>query len=96
MSVLYHLGVMQVLVWALAKVMSRAMGLSGGESMAAAANIFMGQTEAPLVVKPYLAVMTRSELNALMTGGFATIAGSVMAVYMTTLGPELMNSSRGS
>jgi CNT family concentrative nucleoside transporter len=89
MSVLYHLRVMQVLVWALAKVMSRLMGLSGGESMAAAANIFMGQTEAPLVVKPYLAGMTRSELNALMTGGFATIAGSVMAVYMQVLGPEL-------
>jgi len=89
MSVLYHLRVMQVLVWALAKVMSRTMGLSGGESMAAAANIFMGQTEAPLVVKPYLGVMTKSELNALMTGGFATIAGSVMAVYMQVLGPEL-------
>jgi CNT family concentrative nucleoside transporter len=89
MSVLYHLRVMQVVVWALAKVMSRTMGLSGGESMAAAANIFMGQTEAPLVVKPYLSVMTRSELNALMTGGFATIAGSVMAVYMQVLGPEL-------
>ncbi len=89
MSVLYHLRIMQVFVWALAKVMSRTMGLSGGESMAAAANIFMGQTEAPLVVKPYLAVMTRSELNALMTGGFATIAGSVMAVYMQVLGPEL-------
>ncbi len=89
MSVLYHLGVMQLLVWALAKVMSRMMGLSGGESMAAAANILMGQTEAPLVVKPYLAVMTKSEINALMIGGFATIAGSVMAVYMTVLGPEL-------
>jgi len=89
MAVLYHLRVMQILVWALAKVMSRLMGLSGGESMAAAANIFMGQTEAPLVVKPYLAGMTRSELNALMTGGFATIAGSVMAVYMQVLGPEL-------
>lgn len=89
MSVLYHLGVMQVLVWALAKVMSKLMGLSGGESMAAAANIFMGQTEAPLVVKPYLPVMTKSEINALMIGGFATIAGSVMAVYMSVLGPEL-------
>ncbi|MBL8863689.1 MAG: NupC/NupG family nucleoside CNT transporter [Planctomycetes bacterium] len=89
MSVLYHLRVMQVLVWALAKVMSRTMGLSGGESMAAAANIFMGQTEAPLVVKPYLAGMTKSELNALMTGGFATIAGSVMAVYMQVIGPEI-------
>jgi CNT family concentrative nucleoside transporter len=89
MSVLYHLGVMQVVVWAVAKVMSRTMGLSGGESLAAAANIFVGQTEAPLVVRPYIAGMTRSELNALMTGGFATIAGSVMAIYMTQLGPEL-------
>ncbi len=89
MSILYHLGVMQVLVYMLAKLMSVTMGLSGGESMAAAANIFMGQTEAPLVIRPYLARMTRSELNALMTGGFATIAGSVMAIYMKILGPEL-------
>ncbi|MBI5365304.1 MAG: NupC/NupG family nucleoside CNT transporter [Planctomycetes bacterium] len=88
MSVLYHLGIMQVVVWGLAKVMSKTMGLSGGESMAAAANIFMGQTEAPLVIKPYVPTMTMSELNALMTGGFATIAGSVMAVYMQVLGPE--------
>jgi CNT family concentrative nucleoside transporter len=65
------------------------MGLSGGESMAAAANIFMGQTEAPLVIRPYVPRMTMSELNALMTGGFATIAGSVMAVYMGILGPEI-------
>lgn len=89
MSVLYHIGFMQILVWLFAKVMSRTMGLSGGESMASAANIFMGQTEAPLVVKPYLSRMTRSELNALMTGGFATIAGSVMAIYMQILGPEI-------
>jgi CNT family concentrative nucleoside transporter len=88
MSVLYHIGVMQLVVWVLARVMSATMGLSGGESMAAAANIFMGQTEAPLVIRPYLAGMTRSELNALMTGGFATIAGSVMAIYMGLLGPE--------
>lgn len=88
-SVLYHLGVMQVAVWVLAKLMSRLMGLSGGESMAAAANIFMGQTEAPLVIRPYVAGMTQSELNALMTGGFATIAGSVMAVYAGILGPEI-------
>ncbi|MBK7642770.1 MAG: NupC/NupG family nucleoside CNT transporter [Planctomycetes bacterium] len=87
MSVLYHLGVMQVLVWLLAKVMRATMGLSGAESMAAAANIFMGMTEAPLVVRPYVAKMTLSELNALMTGGFATIAGSVMVVYMARLGP---------
>jgi CNT family concentrative nucleoside transporter len=88
-SVLYHLGVMQLLVWVLARIMKRTMGLSGGESMAAAANIFMGQTEAPLVIRPYVAGMTKSELNALMTGGFATIAGSVMAVYMGILGPEI-------
>jgi concentrative nucleoside transporter, CNT family len=88
-SVLYHVGLMQLLVWLLAKVMSFTMGLSGGESMAAAANIFMGQTEAPLVIRPYVAGMTSSELNALMTGGFATIAGSVMVVYMNILGPEI-------
>lgn len=89
MSVLYHLGVMQVLIYALAKVMSKTMGVSGAESMAMAANVFVGQTEAPLVVKPYIGGMTRSELNALMTGGFATIAGSVLAVYMGFLGPEI-------
>ena len=87
-SILYHVGLMQLLVWALAKVMSATLGISGGEAMAAAANIFMGQAEAPMVVKPYVAGMTKSELNALMTGGFATIAGSMMAVYMSILGPE--------
>ncbi len=88
MSVLYHLGVMQVLVWCFAKVMSAVMGVSGAESMAMAANVFVGQTEAPLVVKPYIAKMTVSELNAMMTGGFATIAGSVLAVYMGFIGEE--------
>ena len=88
MSLLYHLGVMQVVIWCVAKVMSAFMGVSGAESMAMAANIFVGQTEAPLVVKPYIAGMTNSELNAMMTGGFATIAGSVLAVYMGILGPE--------
>lgn len=89
MSVLYHLGIMQVLIFVMAKVMSKLMGVSGAESMAMAANVFVGQTEAPLVVKPYIKSMTRSELNALMTGGFATIAGSVLAVYMGFLGPEI-------
>jgi len=89
MSVLYHLGVMQVLVWLFAKLLNKGLGVSGAESMAMAANVFVGQTEAPLVVKPYIAGMTRSELNALMTGGFATIAGSVLAVYLGILGPEL-------
>ncbi len=88
MAVLYHLGVMQVLIWAMAKVMSKLLGVSGAESMSMAANVFVGQTEAPLVVRPYIASMTRSELNAMMTGGFATIAGSVLAVYMGVLGAE--------
>jgi len=87
MSILYHLGVMQVLVWCIAKVMSALLGVSGVESMAMAANIFVGQTEAPLVVRPYIPRMTLSEMNALMTGGFATIAGSVLAVYIGVLGP---------
>ena len=89
MAVLYHLGVMQVIIYCMARVMSWLMGVSGVESMAMAANVFVGQTEAPLVVRPYLAKMTSSELNALMTGGFATIAGSVLAVYMGFLGEEL-------
>lgn len=89
MAVLYHLGVMQVVVWLLARVMSFFMGVSGAEAMAMAANVFAGQTEAPLVVKPYLPKMTMSELNALMTGGFATVAGSVLAVYIGILGPDI-------
>ena len=64
------------------------LGVSGSESMAMAANVFVGQTEAPLVVRPYIEKMTLSELNALMTGGFATIAGSVLAVYIGVLGEE--------
>ena len=89
MSILYHLGVMQVLIYGLARIMTTLMGVSGAEAMAMAANVFVGQTEAPLVVKPYVPRMTSSELNALMTGGFATIAGSVLAVYMGFLGEEL-------
>jgi CNT family concentrative nucleoside transporter len=88
MAVLYHIGVMQVVIYGMARVMTALMGVSGAESMSMAANVFVGQTEAPLVVRPYIASMTRSELNALMTGGFATIAGSVLAVYMGLLGTE--------
>lgn len=88
MAILYHLGVMQLLIWSLARVMSSLLGVSGAEAMAMAANVFVGQTEAPLVVKPYIGKMTRSELNAMMTGGFSTVAGSVMAVYMGLVGPE--------
>jgi CNT family concentrative nucleoside transporter len=82
-SLLYHYGILQVVVRAVAWVMRRLMRTSGSESLAAAANIFMGQTEAPLVIKPYLATMTRSELMALMVGGMATIAGGVLAAYVS-------------
>ncbi|MEE3077808.1 MAG: NupC/NupG family nucleoside CNT transporter [Bdellovibrionota bacterium] len=82
MSVLYHLGVMQFVIKLFAKAMVVVMGVSGAESLAAAANIFAGQTEAPLVVKPFISKMTRSELLALMTGGMATVAGGVLAAYV--------------
>lgn len=82
MSVLYHLGLLQPVVAAFAWVMRRTLHTSGAESLAAAANIFIGQTEAPLVVRPYVASMTRSELMALMVGGFATIAGGVLAAFV--------------
>ncbi|MGB7346242.1 MAG: nucleoside transporter C-terminal domain-containing protein [Pirellulaceae bacterium] len=81
MSVLYYLGVMQQLIRLMAWVMQKTLGVSGAESLAAAANVLVGHTEAPLVVKPYIATMTRSELNALMVGGFATISGSLMAIF---------------
>ncbi len=81
-SALYHWGVLQRLVQAAAWVMRRGMRTSGSESLAAAANVFVGMTEAPLVIKPYLSRMTQSELMALMTGGMATIAGGVLAAYV--------------
>lgn len=81
-SLLYHYGVLQLVVRGTAWVMQRLMRTSGSESLAAAANIFMGQTEAPLVIRPYLPTMTRSEILALMTGGMATIAGGVLAAYV--------------
>lgn len=80
-AVLYHIGFMQKIVQGFAWVMVRLLKTSGAESLSAAANIFVGQTEAPLIVKPYLARMTRSELMALMSGGFATIAGGVLIAY---------------
>jgi CNT family concentrative nucleoside transporter len=82
MSVMYHVGIMQKLVYGVALVMQRTMGTSGAESLSAAANIFVGQTEAPLVIGPFVKDMTKSELHAVMTGGFATVAGGVMAVYV--------------
>jgi CNT family concentrative nucleoside transporter len=85
MAVLYHLGIMQRVVYAVAWVMQRTMKTSGAESLSAAANIFVGQTEAPLVVRPFVERMTRSELMAVMTAGFATVAGGVMAAYVSFL-----------
>lgn len=86
MAVLYHLGIMQKVVEWLAIVVSKFLGTSGAESLSVTANIFVGQTEAPLVIRPYLEKMTTSELMAVMTGGMATIAGGVMAAYVQMLG----------
>jgi len=82
MSILYYIGAMQKLVGAISFVMQKTLGTSGAETLSTAGNIFVGQTEAPLLVKPYLNSMTRSELMAVMVGGFATIAGGVMAAYV--------------
>jgi CNT family concentrative nucleoside transporter len=86
MSVLYYAGIIQRVVYGMAWVMSKTMGLSGAESLSAAGNIFLGQTEAPLLIKPYLEGMNRSEILAVMTGGMATIAGGVFAAYIGYLG----------
>jgi CNT family concentrative nucleoside transporter len=80
-SLLYHLGILQRIVHAMAWIMQRVMRTSGSESLCTSANVFMGQTEAPLVIQPYLKGMTRSELMTMMVGGMATIAGGVFAVY---------------
>lgn len=85
-SILYYLGILQKIVYGLAWFMTRAMKLSGAESLSTAANIFLGQTEAPLMVKPYIANMTRSEILCVMVGGMANIAGSVFAAYVGFLG----------
>jgi CNT family concentrative nucleoside transporter len=81
-AVLFHWGVLQAIVKMLAWSMVRVMDVSGSESLAAAANVFLGHTEAPLMVRPYIDSMTRSELMAMLTGGMATISGSVMAAYV--------------
>jgi len=82
MALFYHLGVMQKLISGMAWVMRKTMGTSGSESLSCAANIFVGQTEAPFVIRPYVGTMTNSELMAVMVGGFATVAGGVMAAYV--------------
>jgi CNT family concentrative nucleoside transporter len=83
MSVLFYLGIVQKVVNVMAHIMVKVMNVSGSESLAASANVFIGQTEAPLVILPYIGTMTRSELMALMTGGMATVAGGVMAAYVS-------------
>ncbi len=85
MSVLYYLGVMQLVVRGLAWVMQKTLGTSGAETLSASGNIFLGQTEAPLLIKPFVKTMTKSELVTVMVGGFATVAGGVLAAYVGML-----------
>ena len=82
MSIFYYYGVMQFIVSLFARLMQVTLGTSGAETLSAAANIFVGQTEAPLVIRPYILSMTNSELNAIMVGGFATMAGGVLAAFV--------------
>ena len=85
-TILYHYGILQKIVAIMAKGMRKLMGVSGAESLSVTGNIFVGQTESPLLIKPFIEGMTRSELLAVMTGGMATIAGGIMAVYIQMLG----------
>ncbi len=85
MTVLYHFGVIQFIVKWISRIMQKSMGTSGSETLSVAANIFVGQTEAPLMIRPFIRSMTQSELMAVMTGGFATVAGGVLALYVIWL-----------
>lgn len=85
-AVLYHLGIMQFIVKMFAKVVQKTMGTSGSETLSVVGSIFVGQTEAPLLVKPFVKGMTKSEIMTIMVGGFATVAGGVMAIYVAMLG----------
>ena len=87
----YHLGVIQIIIKNIAKVMEKTMKTSGAETLSISANIFVGQTEAPILIRPYISKMTKSELMTVMVGGFSTVAGSVMALYVTWLNniPEI-------
>lgn len=89
MSVLYYLGIMQKIVQGMAWIMARVMGTSGAESLSCTANIFVGQTEAPLMIRPFLKDLTKSEMLTIMVGGMATIAGGVMAAYIQILASSL-------
>ena len=87
----YHIGVIQIIIKNIAKVMEKTMKTSGAETLSISANIFVGQTEAPILIRPYISKMTNSELMTVMVGGFSTVAGSVMALYVTWLNniPEI-------
>jgi len=87
-SILYYMGLLQVVVKGMAWIMAKTLKLSGPESLSTAGNVFLGQTEAPLLVKPYIANMTRSEILCIMTGGMASIAGGVFAAYIGFLGGD--------
>jgi concentrative nucleoside transporter, CNT family len=89
MSLLYYLGVMPFVIDRLARLIARSLGTSGAESLSTVADIFVGQSEAPLVIRPYIATLTRSELMACMTAGFATTAGAVLAAYVLMLGDHV-------
>ena len=91
-AILYHVGIMQYVVQGLAWVMSKSMKTSGAETLSAAANVFVGQTEAPLMVRPFLKAATRSELMCVMVGGFANIASGVLGLYAFWLGPFVANA----
>lgn len=91
-SVLYYLGILQFVVKIMAKIMVKLLGTSGAESLSNTANIFVGQTEAPLVIRPYIGTMTNSEILTIMTGGMATIAGGVMASYIQMLGQSFADA----
>jgi len=84
-SIAYHFGIIQIVVKWVAKLMEKSMKTSGAETLSISANIFVGQTEAPILIRPYIKNMTTSELMAIMTGGFATVAGSVLALYVLWL-----------
>lgn len=92
-ALLYHYGVLQFIVRVLSKGMQKLLGTSGAETLSVISNIFVGQTEAPLVIKPFISKMTKSELMAVMTGGMATIAGGVMAAYVAMLGTSFASAN---
>ena len=91
-SVLYYLGILQLVVKGMAWVMAKLLGTSGAESLSNTANIFVGQTEAPLLIRPYIKTMTNSEILTIMVGGMATIAGGVMASYIQMLGQSFADA----